>query len=72
MGSIHMRTIRWGTKDGEERTGRRYQARYRDRVGPEHARLFKAQARRPALAQRADGGHRQLASGPTRERASKP
>ena len=41
MASIHMRTIRWETKDGEERTGRRYQARYRDRSGQEHARLFK-------------------------------
>lgn len=36
-----MRTIRWETKDGKERTGRRYQARYRDRAGQEHARLFK-------------------------------
>ncbi len=41
MASIHVRTIRWETKDGEERTGRRYQARYRDRSGQEHARLFK-------------------------------
>ena len=41
MASIHTRTIRWRTKDGKERTGRRYQARYRDRAGNEHARLFK-------------------------------
>jgi integrase len=41
MASIHMRTIHWETKDGLERTGRRYQARYRDRAGQEHARLFK-------------------------------
>ncbi len=41
MASIHARTIRWTTKEGKERTGQRYQARYRDRAGQEHARLFK-------------------------------
>lgn len=35
------RTIRWKTKDGQERTGQRWQARYRDETGREHAKLFK-------------------------------
>lgn len=38
---INKRTIRWTAKDGQERTAERYQARYRDRAGKEHARLFK-------------------------------
>ena len=72
MASIHVRTIRWETKDGEERTGRRYQARYRDRSGQEHARLFKLKRDAQALAQRANRRASSPASGPTRERASKP
>lgn len=40
MASIKKRTIRWRTSSGAERTGVRYQARYRDRGGKEHARLF--------------------------------
>lgn len=41
MASIHPRTITWTTKAGEKRTAQRYQARYVDRAGKEHARLFK-------------------------------
>lgn len=41
MASIHPRTITWTTKAGEKRAAQRYQARYVDRAGKEHARLFK-------------------------------
>ena len=41
MASISRRTIRWTTKAGEERTGERWQAHYRDEHGKQHRRLFK-------------------------------
>lgn len=41
MASIHPRTVTWATKAGEKRSAQRYQARYVDRAGKEHARLFK-------------------------------
>ena len=40
MASIQKRTIRWKTKTGEQKTSSKWQARYRDRAGKEHARLF--------------------------------
>lgn len=41
MASIHPRTVTWTTKAGEKKSAQRYQARYVDRAGKEHARLFK-------------------------------
>lgn len=41
MASIRKRTIRWKTKDGDERTAERWHARYADRSGKEYARDFK-------------------------------
>ncbi|MDQ6687288.1 MAG: site-specific integrase, partial [Actinomycetota bacterium] len=40
MASISKRTIRWRTREGEDRTGERYEAFYRDRAGNRHRRLF--------------------------------
>lgn len=40
MASIHKRSIRWTTKDGEERRGEKWQARYVGDDGKEHAKLF--------------------------------
>lgn len=40
MASIKKRTIRWKTKDGEERTAERWQARYFDDAGERHTKLF--------------------------------
>lgn len=41
MASIKKRMIRWQTKDGQERSGERWQARYRDEAGKEHAKMFR-------------------------------
>lgn len=41
MASIKKRTARWKTKAGEERTAQRWQVRYVDDTGQEHARDFK-------------------------------
>ena len=40
MASIHKRTFGWATKDGQRRTGEKWQARYVGHDGKEHARLF--------------------------------
>ena len=40
MASIHKRTFRWTTKDGEQWTGQKWQARYVGEDGKEHAKLF--------------------------------
>lgn len=41
MASIRARTIIWTTRDGEQRSAQRFQARYVDRAGKEHARAFR-------------------------------
>ena len=41
MASVSKRTIHWTTKDGQERTGERWQAHYRNEHGRQHRRLFK-------------------------------
>lgn len=40
MASISKRTIRWTTERGEIRTAEKYEARYSDRSGKRHRRLF--------------------------------